>query len=62
MGIDVKNDFNIDADKIEPVITSKTKAIMPVHLSGWMADMPKIMKIAEAEKIIEQKGGFMVHD
>lgn len=45
--VDVAKDFNIDVDKIEEVITEKTKGIMPVHLSGWMADMPRIMKIAE---------------
>lgn len=45
--VDVAKDFNIDVDKIEEVITERTKAIIPVHLSGWMADMPKILKIAE---------------
>ncbi len=49
--VDVAKDFNINADKIEEVITKKTKAIMPVHLSGWMADMPKIMKIAEKHNL-----------
>ena len=45
--VDVSPDFNIDVNKIEEAITEKTKAIIPVHLSGWMADMPEIMKIAE---------------
>jgi len=45
--VDVTRDFNIDVDKIEEVISEKTKAIIPVHLSGWMADMPGILKIAE---------------
>lgn len=45
--VDVTKDFNIDVDKIEDAISERTKAIIPVHLSGWMADMPKIMKIAE---------------
>jgi dTDP-4-amino-4,6-dideoxygalactose transaminase len=45
--VDVTKDFNIDVNKIEEVISERTKAIIPVHLSGWMADMPKIMKIAE---------------
>ena len=39
--------FNIDPAKIEAVITPKTKAIMPVHLYGQMADMDPIMHIAE---------------
>ncbi|WP_084820200.1 DegT/DnrJ/EryC1/StrS family aminotransferase [Mesobacillus campisalis] len=38
--------FNIDPDKIEPAITNKTKAILPVHLYGQMADMKKIKEIA----------------
>jgi len=45
--VDVGKDFNIDTDKIEEVISGKTRAIIPVHLSGWMADMPRIMKIAD---------------
>ncbi len=44
--VDVGKDFNINVDEIEKAITKNTKAIMPVHLSGWMADMPKIMNIA----------------
>lgn len=46
--VDVTEDFNIDVDLMEAAITSRTKALLPVHLSGWMADMPRIMKIAEA--------------
>ena len=42
--VDVAKDFNIDVDKIEEVITPKTKAIISVHLNGYMADMPRILK------------------
>jgi dTDP-4-amino-4,6-dideoxygalactose transaminase len=45
--VDVAKDFNIDVDKIEAAITSRTRAIIAVHLSGYMADMPRIMKMAE---------------
>jgi dTDP-4-amino-4,6-dideoxygalactose transaminase len=47
--------FNVDAAKIETAITKKTKAIMPVHLFGQMADMAAIVKIAKDRnlKIIE---------
>ncbi|MCW1968881.1 MAG: DegT/DnrJ/EryC1/StrS family aminotransferase [Anaerolineae bacterium] len=38
--------FNMDAAKIEPLITPRTKAIMPVHLYGHPADMDAIMAIA----------------
>lgn len=43
--------FMIDPELIEPAITSKTKAIMPVHLYGQAADMDSIMKIANAHGI-----------
>jgi dTDP-4-amino-4,6-dideoxygalactose transaminase len=39
--------FNISIDEIEKKITSKTKAIVPVHLYGQMCDMESIMKIAQ---------------
>ena len=41
------NTFNIDVDKLEKVINSKTKAIVPVHLFGQSANMEKIMLIAK---------------
>ena len=41
------NTFNIDVDKLEKVISSKTKAIVPVHLFGQSANMEKIMLIAK---------------
>ncbi|MCE5280377.1 MAG: DegT/DnrJ/EryC1/StrS family aminotransferase [Planctomycetaceae bacterium] len=45
--VDIEPDtFNIDATKIEAAITPKTKAILPVHLFGQMADMDPIMAIA----------------
>jgi dTDP-4-amino-4,6-dideoxygalactose transaminase len=37
---------NIDADKIEPLINEKTKAIVPVHYAGVACDMDKIMELA----------------
>ena len=39
--------FNINADKIESLITPKTKAIIPVHLFGLAAEIDKIMAIAK---------------
>lgn len=38
---------NIDANKIEELITNKTKAIVPVHYAGISCDMDKIMEIAD---------------
>ncbi len=45
--VDVKDDYNIDENKIEKAITKKTKAIMPVHWSGRPCEMFKISKIAK---------------
>lgn len=39
--------FNIDPALIEASITSRTKAILPVHLYGQMCDMDQIQKIAD---------------
>jgi len=44
--------FNIDAGKIEQAITKKTKAILPVHLYGQMADMGTIMNIAKKHNLL----------
>lgn len=46
---------NITPATIEPCITSKTKAIIVVHLAGWPADMPAIISLAKKYglKVIE---------
>jgi dTDP-4-amino-4,6-dideoxygalactose transaminase len=43
---------NIDADRIESLITSKTKAIVPVHYAGVACDMDKIMDLANKYNLI----------
>ena len=48
--IDLKT-YNIDVNKIEKAITKRTKAIMPVHLFGQVADMDPIMEIAKKHKL-----------
>lgn len=39
--------YNINPELIEAVVTKRTKAIMPVHLFGQIADMDPIMEIAD---------------
>ena len=49
--VDAATDFNIDASKIESKITSRTKAIVPVHWSGKPCDMDLIDVIADRHKL-----------
>jgi dTDP-4-amino-4,6-dideoxygalactose transaminase len=44
--VDCDDSFCIDADQVEAAVTPQTKAIMPVHLTGEVADMTRIMEIA----------------
>ena len=51
--VDVNKDtFNIDTTKIEEKITSKTKAIMPVHIFGQSADMDEVNEIANKHNLM----------
>lgn len=43
---------NIDADKIESLITQRTKVIVPVHYAGVACDMDKIMDIANRHNLL----------
>src|SRR5262245_1412084 len=40
--VDVARDYNIDVNKIEAAITPRTRALIPVHLNGRMADMTRV--------------------
>ncbi|OGX03980.1 MAG: transcriptional regulator [Omnitrophica bacterium RIFCSPLOWO2_12_FULL_50_11] len=44
--------YNLDPEQLEENITSKTKAIIPVHLFGQMAEMGAIQKITQAHGLI----------
>jgi dTDP-4-amino-4,6-dideoxygalactose transaminase len=50
--VDVGKDFNIDCDKIEAAITPWTRGLMPVHLSGYMADMVRVINIAQKYNLV----------
>ncbi len=54
--VDVCNDQNIDVSKIAEKITHKTKAIMPVHLTGRISEMNEIKEIARKHNL------FVVED
>lgn len=49
--VDIKNDFNIDVDKIERKITKKTKAILFVNFTGNSCNFTKLIKIAKKYKL-----------
>lgn len=49
--VDISDDFNIDPDAIEEAITTKTKAIVPVHFTGLMCEMDRICEIAKKHNI-----------
>ena len=54
--VDSEDGFVIDPSKIEEAITPKTKAIVPVHYTGNVADMPEIISIAKKHNL------FIVED
>lgn len=49
------NSGNITAATIAPVITERTRAVIPVHLAGWPTDVPAIMDLVRGRgiKVIE---------
>ncbi|MEA5501449.1 DegT/DnrJ/EryC1/StrS family aminotransferase [Limnoraphis robusta] len=46
-----ENTFNLDVNKVEAAITSKTKAIIPVHLFGQSVNMTRLMEIAKTHQL-----------
>lgn len=60
--VDIHPDtFNIDPALIEAAITPRTKAIMPVHLYGLMADMDPIMDIARRHNLAVIEDAAQAH-
>lgn len=53
--------YNICPKKIETAITDKTKAILPVHLYGRLADMPAIMDIAQRHDLLVLEDSAQAH-
>jgi dTDP-4-amino-4,6-dideoxygalactose transaminase len=56
-----EEDALIDVDAIAPVITSKTKAIIPVHLYGQCADMDPILEIAAKHNLFVLEDACQAH-
>ncbi len=53
--------WNMDVTQIESAITPRTKAIMPVHLHGLMADMDPIMEIANKHGLVVIEDACQAH-
>jgi dTDP-4-amino-4,6-dideoxygalactose transaminase len=53
--------FNINPDLISEKITSKTKAILPVHLYGQLCEMDKIFEIAKRHNLIVVEDAAQSH-
>jgi len=49
--IDCDDTFCMDTDLLEAAITEKTKAILPVHFTGYMTDMRKLLPVAKKHNI-----------
>jgi len=53
--------FNIDPEKIEKMVTSKTKVVLPVHLYGQSCEMDRIMEIADKHNLIVIEDACQAH-
>jgi dTDP-4-amino-4,6-dideoxygalactose transaminase len=58
---DIGDDFLINAYQIQKLITSRTKAILPVHLFGNICDMEKINKIAKNNNLVVIEDACQAH-
>ncbi|MEK7479629.1 MAG: DegT/DnrJ/EryC1/StrS family aminotransferase [Patescibacteria group bacterium] len=59
--VDCDETYNINPTKIEEAITSRTKAVIPVHLHGLPADMDEIEKIAKKHNLIVLEDAAQAH-
>lgn len=60
--VDVDPDtYTLDPSKLQPAITSRTRAIIPVHLYGQMADMDPIMEVARQYGLVVIEDACQAH-
>ena len=60
--VDVReDDFCMDPAQVEAAITPRTRAIMPVHLYGLMADMDPLVEIAERHGLVIIEDAAQAH-
>lgn len=58
---DIGDDFNIDPQLVEKKITSRTKAIIPVHLYGYPADMESLTSLAKKHHLVAIEDACQAH-
>jgi dTDP-4-amino-4,6-dideoxygalactose transaminase len=56
-----ESDYTINPTLIEAAITRKTRVILPVHLYGYLADMPSIMTIARQNNLLVLEDAAQAH-
>jgi dTDP-4-amino-4,6-dideoxygalactose transaminase len=55
------NTYNLDPELIEPAVTSRTRAIMPVHLTGQAADMDAVLDVAKRQRLYVIEDAAQAH-
>jgi dTDP-4-amino-4,6-dideoxygalactose transaminase len=55
------NTYNIDPELIEPVLTRRTRALMPVHLTGQAADMDAVLDVAKRHQLYVIEDAAQAH-
>lgn len=53
--------YNLDVTKLEAALTPRTRAVVPVHLYGWPADMDPILEVAAARDLIVIEDACQAH-
>ena len=53
--------FNLSPANVKAAITAKTKAMLPVHLYGQLADMPALLEIAEQHQLLVLEDAAQAH-
>jgi perosamine synthetase len=58
---DIGDDFTLDPDSVSAVVTDRTRVVMPVHLYGLAADMPRIVEVAERHSLAVVEDAAQAH-
>ena len=56
-----EHDFNLDAAAVEAAITPRTRAVIPVHLYGRLADMDAILEVARRRRLLVLEDAAQAH-